>query len=51
MVPVAWDMSGSELAGPEWEDGVILAGENDPDWYCRACGYEWIEPANTTSPA
>ena len=51
MVRVAWDVSGSEFAELEWEDGVILAGENDPDWHCRACGYEWIEPTNSTSPA
>ena len=51
MVPVAWDMLGSEFAELGWEGGVILAGEDDPDWHCRACGYEWIEPSNTTSSA
>ena len=51
VVPVVWDLSGSEFAELEWEDGVTLAGENDPDWHCRACGYEWIEPTNTTWPA
>lgn len=51
VVPIIWDTSGAEFAELEWEDGVILAGENDPDWHCCACGYEWIEPTKTTSPA
>lgn len=51
MVPVAWGTSGAESVELEWEDGVTLAGENGPDWHCRACGYEWIDPADTTSPA
>jgi transposase-like protein len=51
-IPVIRDKPSVEL--PELEHWVILAGslveENDPDWRCRACGYEWIEPTNTTSP-
>ena len=31
-------VSGSEFAESEWEDGVILARENDLDWHRRACG-------------
>ncbi len=51
VVPLAWDVPGSEFAELEWEGGMILAGEDDPDWQCRACGYEWIEPTDTTSLA
>ncbi len=55
MIPVARDAtSGLEFVGSEqgkWE--VLLAGypvgEDDPDWRCRACDYEWIDP--TITPA
>ena len=53
MIPVARDAtSGLEFVGSEqgkWE--VLLAGypvgEDDPDWRCRACDYEWIDPTIT----
>ena len=55
VISMMQDMPGLEVAELEREQWVTLAGslvgENDPDWHCRACGYEWIEPADTTSPA
>ncbi len=53
-IPIARDMPGRELSEFEREGWEILAGglvgEDDPDWRCRDCGYEWIEPADTASP-
>ncbi len=54
VISVVQDMPGLEVAELERERWVVLAGrligENDPDLHCRACGYEWIEPADTASP-
>jgi transposase-like protein len=53
-IGIVRDMPGLQLPELEREHWMVLAGspveENDPDWRCRACGYEWIEPTNTTSP-
>ena len=51
MIPITRDATpGPEILGSEqgnWE--ILLAGypvrEDDPDWRCRACDYEWIDPA------
>ena len=55
VISVVQDMPGLEVAELERERWEILAGrlvgEDDPDRRCRACGYEWIEPADTASPA
>lgn len=52
-VPATRDAPGIDLAELEREHWLILAGgpvgEDDPDWHCHACGYEWIE--STNSPA
>jgi hypothetical protein len=51
VIPIAHDTLDPELAELEREDQEILAGcpvgEDDPDWRCRACDYEWIDPTIT----
>ncbi len=53
-IGIVRDMPGLELPELERERWVVLAGsligENDPDWHCRACGYEWIESTDITPP-
>jgi len=52
---IVQDMPGLGVAELERGRWVALAGcllgEKDPDRHCRACGYEWIEPAEADSPA
>ena len=47
VVPIVYGMPGLDLA-EQAEDGKVALGgccigEDDPEWHCKECGFEWRE--------